>query len=459
MTGSFKQFKIFVSSPGDVAKERKVVDDVINKINEAIGDSLGIFLKVEKWEKLPPETTEERIQERLNRQIKDCNFFLLILFKRYGSIEKGHTISNTEREINAILTYLAKDKKKKILSYFKELKNNEDVGPQEQAILDLKNRLRESGSWFSKDFTTERDFESKLTHDLYQILLRMGMSSFKIEQLKRFWQVGRMDSQPTPKVYVVYPPVPREWMSMGGIDININIWQKRLLPNIFYEDYKALHKILKNLSMVGLSDYKVYSKYDTPPDFDKSNIVWICLPRQTKGLSALSQHDTRRFNITPRKKNKESVIEWEVSEGKWITIKSPLKYYLKRQRENVDPQGDWDRTLGNIIAKDYAIIARFDRTIAINDNPGMDKLKEFYLTGIHGLGTWGAAWFVDRSYGFFLNMDMDEDDFQILVEVEYRDGRIYNVKDVSDCDLDYFEKALNPGTIKRVIEEYKDNMK
>ena len=111
-------YKIFVSSPSDVSKERNIVDEVITKINNAISDSLGVYLSVERWEKLPPETTDEELQKRLNKKIKDCHFFLLILNKRYGSIAKGQTISNTEREINTILDYLAKDKKKKILSYF-----------------------------------------------------------------------------------------------------------------------------------------------------------------------------------------------------------------------------------------------------------------------------------------------------------------------------------------------------
>ena len=48
------QYKIFVSSPGDVAGERSIVDDVVAKINNAISDTLGIFLSVEKWEKIPP---------------------------------------------------------------------------------------------------------------------------------------------------------------------------------------------------------------------------------------------------------------------------------------------------------------------------------------------------------------------------------------------------------------------
>ena len=41
----FKQFKIFVASPGDVEKERNIVDTVVGQINETIGDTLGTVVK------------------------------------------------------------------------------------------------------------------------------------------------------------------------------------------------------------------------------------------------------------------------------------------------------------------------------------------------------------------------------------------------------------------------------
>lgn len=453
MNTHFRQYKIFVSSPGDVQKERQLVDEIVNRINLTLGDSLKVNLQVVRWEKMPPETTEESIQEGLNRKIAECNFFLLILNKRYGSIEKGFAISNTEREINTILSYTKQQKKKKILSYFRKLKFNGDPGEQETKILKLRKQLLEN-NWLCKDYDSERCFERDLTHDLYEILLKMNLSSYKIEQLKKFWKVGKVDGQAQPNIAIIYPPVPREWMALG----DYNIWQKRLLPNLFFEDFKALHKILKNLSMVGLSDYRVYSKFDLPSNFDQSNVVWICLPRQRRGLDELNSQSEKRFTITERTSRKDAFIEWTDSHGNPFVIKSPLYKYLKRQRPDVDPHQDWNRFLGNIIAKDYAVIARFDRPLSTNANPGTEQLKSFYIAGIHGLGTWGATWYIDRKYGFFSSMNMD-DDVQILVEVEFKDGKISNVKDVSDMDREYFDKEQNMKTINHHIEVYRDNLR
>lgn len=448
------QYKIFVSSPGDVEEERDIVDDVVSKINDAISDTLGIYLTVVRWEKMPPETTDEELQERLNVIIKECHFFLLILYKRYGTIQEGQKISNTEREINTIIEYLSKDKKKKILSYFKKVPPTTDPGIQLQKIEELKQRLRRISFWFYKEFDTHDEFKTTLTHDLYQMLIRMKQGSFKIEQLKKFWQFGKLDNQTSPKVLVIYPPVPREWMGVTDFD---NLWERRLLPNIFFEDFKALHKILKNLSMVGLIDYKVYSKFDTPQDYDKSNIIWICLPRQTKGLRTLHDRVDKRFEIIPRKKNREPYIRWRNQEGNWFDVQSPLHKYLKQQRDAANVVGEWDRALGNVIAKDYAVIACFERNIPYNQTPGIDKLKEYYLSGIHGLGTWGAAWYIDRFYGKFAELSLsDLHIVQILVEVEYRDGRISNVKDVSECPAQYFIEQQSLKIIKQTINDYKE---
>ena len=318
----------------------------------------------------------------------------------------------------------------------------------------MKEQLRQNPRWFYKEFDKPSDFERILTHDLYQILVRMRNSSFKVDQLEKFWQFGKLDNQANPKILVIYPPVPREWMGTFDAD---NIWERRLLPNIFFEDYKALHKILKNLSLIGLRDYKVYSKFDTPPDYDQSNIIWICLPRQTRGLSSLNLRADKRFIVVPRTNTREPYLKWRLSNGEWIDIKSPLHGYLKEQRLGADVVGEWDRSLGNIVARDYAVIASFARDVPYNKIPGVDKLKEYFLTGIHGLGTWGAAWFIDRYFGIF--KDLSKEDLftvQILVEVEYRDGRIFTVRDVTNESKDFFENEKKMSTIRQVIQEYKE---
>lgn len=357
------------------------------------------------------------------------------------------TISNTEREINAIVKHLDNrvNHNKTIVSYFKELEPNDDQGQQERRVRRLKKKLTSNPRWLYKNYKDTHDFEVALTHDLYKILIRMNSNSFKIEQLKRFWQVGKVDDQLVPTISIIYPPVQKECMPNKGVGIG----QKRLLPHIYFEDYKALHKIMKNLSMVGLKDYSVYSKYDLPQDYDKANIVWICLPRLKRGIDELKSYTNRRFDISITKG--EATINWKVENGEIVEIKSPLKTYLELQR---DPKDEKDLFNNNIIVKDYAIIARFDRNTEY-ENPGTESLKSFFLAGIHGLGTWGASWLIDRKYGIFKDKEMDGD-LQMLVEVEYKNGKIAKVIDVSDKNQEYFDNQNKKKNIQACINQFKE---
>lgn len=74
----YQHYKIFISSPYDVKEERRIADEVINKINDVLGDFLHIHLQCVTADKMPPATPEDGIQEMINRKIKECQFFLLI---------------------------------------------------------------------------------------------------------------------------------------------------------------------------------------------------------------------------------------------------------------------------------------------------------------------------------------------------------------------------------------------
>ena len=159
MVQIYQHYKVFISSPGDVAQEREMSEEVINAINRNIVDTLGVSLEVKRWENLPPQTPylpEEQIQDMLNKIVEESNFFILILYKRYGTVDTGHNISNTEREINTILKTFELKPQIKILSYFRDIPPNDDPGTQEQKVKDLKKRLQDKGIFY-KSYQTSLD--------------------------------------------------------------------------------------------------------------------------------------------------------------------------------------------------------------------------------------------------------------------------------------------------------------
>ena len=75
------------------------------------------------------------------------------------------------------------------------------------------------------------------------------------------------------------------------------------------------------------------------------------------------------------------------------------------------------------------------------------------MAGIRGLGTWGAAWFIDRKYRDFFETDENENKpLQMLLEVTYQNEVIYNVRNVSYEPESYFKNENTLDTIKSYIK-------
>jgi len=122
--------------------------------------------------------------------------------------------------------------------------------------------------------------------------------------------------------------------------------------------------------------------------------------------------------------------------------------YLRRQRKKLDIKGDWNAQLGRVMVKDFAVLARLRRELA--DAP--EPLWDYFLAGVRGLGTWGAAWFVDREYKQLQRFDKAEN-IELLLEITYRDGRILEVADVSTKPPQYFLEANDPQVIEENIRQ------
>ena len=136
-----------------------------------------------------------------------------------------------------------------------------------------------------------------------------------------------------------------------------------------------------------------------------------------------------------------------------FVVHSPLAKYLKVQRAKKNTNGEWHRDMDDIVAKDYAILARFrDRTEDIAAEGS--ALHDYFLAGLRGLGTWGAAWFIDHRHRQFESL-RDEQDFQLLLEVEYRSGRIHSVTDVSRMSKRYFQLENSLRTVANNVREYR----
>ena len=451
----YKHYRVFISSPGDVEQEREVAERIINNVSRTLRETLHVCLDVIMWEKFPPEVSEITIQNRINEKVATCDFFLLILNKRYGSSEPGERLSNTEREVNAML----ESKRKFIfLTYYKAVKEDKKLlkDPQYCQLLELKQRLGQNHNALMKKYKNAHDFEEEFTHHLYETILSEQTHNFKEEKLKMFWSLGSVENSNRPEIIIVYPPIPRKWMAS---DDDEHFWHRRLQPNVFFEDFKAISKIAKMMNLVK-AKFKVYSNYTfnmIGAENQAKNIIWICLPRQRAAINELKKKYTeRRFDIVPRGNHSEARIRWKNKENEYFDIHSPMKNYLMTQRLYIDRETEWNSTLRNVIAKDYAIVARMKKAIPQIEEWTGTKVKEYFIAGIHGLGTWGATCYIDRNYHSF-NFDTDEN-IQMLLEITYENGVVKEVIDVSDNDIEYFKKENELETVIANVQRFQSGV-
>lgn len=446
MPKAYNQYSVFISSPGDVAVERGICEKTIERISANVADSLRLSFVPNRWERHPPETPplgHQSIQDVINERVKASDIFILILGARYGSIEDSHEKSNTEREVDTILEKKRKDRRITILCYLRRLQANPDPGAQESANLQFRERLKSAGAMW-KEYVDHTDFEKEVVHDLYNLSIRLRTSPFKTDCLSRFLvpsiEATEHDRPVASDMAIIYRPVLRQFEDQSH---DPSFWHKRLMPNVHFEDSKAIQKIQKLARLLGIQS-KVYTVYRLPSDIRLMNRIWVCAPRMDQAHRVARERGAS-FEFIRTKT--ESYFRWKNAEG-IINIRSPLSKYLHEQRRADDMQGEWSEKLGAIHARDFGLIARLPAND--QDFSRENQTFDYFITGIRGLGTWGAAWYIDRKFRE-LRAIGQTGRVEILLEIHYQRGYIVDAVDVSDKPSSYFIEQNSLSTVRKHI--------
>jgi formylglycine-generating enzyme required for sulfatase activity len=139
--------RIFVSSPGDVAKERKVLDEVVERINQTDGDDKQVRLELWKWEKNVVPQIGPPPQRVVESQKPFCDVYLGILSRRFGT-PTGRYRSGTEKEFRDDLKRWGKVGKPWILFYFNDspkLPKTKEERAQWDRVCDFREELEKRG--------------------------------------------------------------------------------------------------------------------------------------------------------------------------------------------------------------------------------------------------------------------------------------------------------------------------
>jgi hypothetical protein len=121
IVGSQRQYvrliRIFVSSPGDVAEERKVIEEAIDQVNRVMGEANQVHLDAFKWDdNIVPQIGPEP-QSVVDDQTPPYDIYIGIMSKRFGTPTRDYG-SGTEQEFQKAIAEWSAHGSPWIMFYF-----------------------------------------------------------------------------------------------------------------------------------------------------------------------------------------------------------------------------------------------------------------------------------------------------------------------------------------------------
>jgi hypothetical protein len=168
MPSAVTAYRIFIASPGGLDDERQAFRKVINDYNESDAlDDGALFVPV-GWELAPAGMG--RPQELINRMVRRCDYFVLLLHDRWGSAPSasGPFTSGTEEEFHIARECFQSGSMRELAVFFKEIDPGKlsDAGPQLQKVLDFRASLEAGRDLMFTRYDRLPVFETRLRFHL-----------------------------------------------------------------------------------------------------------------------------------------------------------------------------------------------------------------------------------------------------------------------------------------------------
>ena len=166
MASKITQYKVFIASPGGLEKEREAFRAALSGHNEADGLARGAYFSPVGWELTIRGVG--RPQAKINDDVKKSDFFVLVLWDRWGSPpdNAGKYTSGTEEEYKIALECFSSRTHplREILVFFKTVDPRQlsDPGAQLKQVLDYKKKLEAEKKIFFETFDDIEVFSEKL---------------------------------------------------------------------------------------------------------------------------------------------------------------------------------------------------------------------------------------------------------------------------------------------------------
>jgi hypothetical protein len=170
-----KIVKVFLASPGDLQDERRAVKSVVDEFNKQWSEYLGYHVELVGWE--DTVSIYGRPQATINRDLERCEFFIGMMWKRWGTkpgVDSKYS-SGFEEEYETSVKRRKKTGRPEISLFFKKVDREliSDPGSELTKVLKFKERIGKQILFETFDDT--RQFEAKIQHCITSHIQRLKL--------------------------------------------------------------------------------------------------------------------------------------------------------------------------------------------------------------------------------------------------------------------------------------------
>jgi hypothetical protein len=194
---------VFLSGPGDVEGQFVAAQRVIEAFNRVIGPQLGMFLRSVRG-LTDAQAGRGRPQSRINPLVKECDLFVAVFDKRYGS-PTGAARSGTEEEFKIASRRARSGGVPHVLLFFRELREADLKAPdlQLRRVLQFKRAIDAERKYYRVTYGTRSDFQMLFFEQLMQWVWNVMAPAGKTGKRSKgrapsVSKMGRPGSTPTP---------------------------------------------------------------------------------------------------------------------------------------------------------------------------------------------------------------------------------------------------------------------
>jgi hypothetical protein len=246
-------YRVFIASPGGLENERQAFKDIINGHNDLDALERGVIFRPIGWENVRGGIG--RPQHLINQDVKRCDYFVLVLFDRWGSPpqvdEEGEFKSGSEEEFGVAQACHREGTMRNIVILFKDVPSDRlgDAGPQLKVVHEFRKRLEKEKKFFFENFDGPAAFEDRLRRHLLSW----------VRDHERGPDRTALESEVGPAAPAVAPPTPVIETPVGeGSETNSEVVQGAealVKQGLFAEAEEALAQVIPQASLDSLNEY------------------------------------------------------------------------------------------------------------------------------------------------------------------------------------------------------------